>query len=75
MATITVRNLDEEVQRRLKKRASANDRSMEAEARAILSDAVSGADFAASWLDATRSARGDLLPIPERSAPRDTEFE
>ena len=34
MATITVRDLPDDVQRRLKQRAVANDRSMEAEARA-----------------------------------------
>lgn len=41
MATVTVRGLDEEVRRRLKIRAATNNRSMEAEARAILTEAVS----------------------------------
>ena len=75
MATITVRNLDDEVQKRLKKRAAANDRSMEAEARAILSNAVAGADFAAGWLEAIRATRGDILPIPGRSVPRNIDIE
>jgi DNA-binding NarL/FixJ family response regulator len=42
MATVTVRGLDDEVRRRLRMRAAANDRSMEAEVRAILAEAVSG---------------------------------
>jgi antitoxin FitA len=36
MATITIRNLDEKVKRRLQIRAARNGRSMEAEARAVL---------------------------------------
>ncbi|MDW5596656.1 plasmid stabilization protein [Conexibacter stalactiti] len=36
MATITVRNLDDDVKRRLRMRAAENGRSMEAEAREIL---------------------------------------
>lgn len=40
MATVTVRGLDDEVRRRLRMRAAANDRSMEAEAREILAAAV-----------------------------------
>jgi plasmid stability protein len=70
MATVTVRNLDDDVQRRLKRRAAANNRSMEAEARAILSAAVSEGDFAHAWLDATRDLRGDDLPVPPRTQPR-----
>ena len=38
MATITIRNLDEKVKRRLQVRAALNGRSMEAEAREVLSD-------------------------------------
>jgi plasmid stability protein len=36
MATLTIRNVDETVKRRLQVRAALNGRSMEAEARAIL---------------------------------------
>jgi plasmid stability protein len=39
MATITIRNLDEKVKRGLQVRAALNGRSMEAEARAILTEA------------------------------------
>lgn len=38
MATITIRNLDEKVKRRLQVRAALNGRSMEAEAREALSE-------------------------------------
>lgn len=70
MPTITVRNLDIEVQRRLKRRAARNERSMEAEARAILSAAVQEEDLVQAWLQATRDLRGDELPLPDRSLPR-----
>lgn len=40
MANITVRNLDDEVQRRLKQRAADHGRSMEVEARSILNAAM-----------------------------------
>jgi plasmid stability protein len=40
MATLTIRNVDETVKRRLQVRAALNGRSMEAEAREVLSAAV-----------------------------------
>ena len=40
MATINVRQLDDDVVRRLKRRASVNNRSLEGEARHILESAV-----------------------------------
>ncbi|MCY3859479.1 MAG: plasmid stabilization protein [Gammaproteobacteria bacterium] len=40
MASVKIRNLDEKSKDRLKKRAAANNRSMEEEARVILRDAV-----------------------------------
>ena len=40
MASITIRNLDEEVKTRLRIRATENGRSMEEEARLILCEAV-----------------------------------
>ena len=42
MATINVRQLDDEVVRRLKHRASGNNRSLEGEVRTILEAAVEG---------------------------------
>jgi plasmid stability protein len=41
MAAISVRDLDDDVRERLRIRAAENGRSMEAEARAILTEAVS----------------------------------
>lgn len=40
MASITIRNLDEDVKQKLKARASENGRSMEQEVRSILSDVL-----------------------------------
>ena len=40
MASITIRDLDDDVKTRLRVRASANGRSMEEEARVILREAV-----------------------------------
>ena len=40
MASITVRNLDDDLKRRLRIRAAINDRSMEQEAREILKAAL-----------------------------------
>jgi plasmid stability protein len=40
MATLTIRNLPDKTQRALKRRAASNGRSMEAEARLILGDAI-----------------------------------
>ena len=43
MATLTIRNLDENVKRRLQVRAALNGRSMEAEVRASLAASVEDA--------------------------------
>ena len=40
MASLTIRNLDDDVKHRLRVRAAENGRSMEAEARLILREAV-----------------------------------
>jgi plasmid stability protein len=40
MATITIRNLDEKVKRELQVRAALNGRSMEAEARELISGSI-----------------------------------
>jgi plasmid stability protein len=44
MATLTIRNLPEEVHQGLRQRAAANGRSMEAEARVVLSQVVAPAE-------------------------------
>ena len=74
MAAITIRNLEDGVQRRLKERAASNNRSMESEARAILSDAVAIAGFGDAWLAMARSSGGVELDIPARSLPRDLDL-
>jgi len=74
MSTITVRNLDPEIQRKLKVRAAHNNRSMESEARAILSAAVAGDSLVESWLAAAADLRGPDIPVPARSAPREVDL-
>jgi antitoxin FitA len=43
MATLTIRNLDEKIKRMLQVRAALNGRSMEAEAREMLSSQITSA--------------------------------
>ena len=74
MAAITVRSLDDDVQRRIKQRAAANNRSMEAEARAILTAAVQPQGFVEGWLDLASTLRGPELELPPRRAPRDVDI-
>lgn len=74
MADITVRRLDDDVIRRLKERAAGHGRSMEAEARAILTSAVTRGDLARTWVARTAHLRGDDLPLPERSPARSVDL-
>jgi plasmid stability protein len=74
MANITVRNLDDQVQRRLKQQAATHGRSMEAEARAILTRALARGGLAGAWVEATSGLRGQDVPLPVRSAPRRVEL-
>ena len=80
MATLTIRNLPEETRRALKERAARNDRSMEAEVREILHDAVAsqGANAGQRWLDAMAEIRalgGVELDIPAREVTPPVEFD
>lgn len=87
MATITVRDLDEEVRSRLRVRAAENGRSMEAEVRAILEEAVrpSRLERRRAALARFRAAPDNddavdelMAAIPPRSsypAPRGIEFD
>lgn len=60
MATLLIRNLDEAVKERLRARARANGRSLEAEARAVLAGSVPAAQephdpqWASRWVAETR---------------------
>lgn len=71
MGTITVRNLDGDVQQRIRERAAAHHRSMEAEARAILTEAVSTDELASAWLELSKAHGGVELELPSRSVARD----
>ena len=71
MPTLTVRQLDEETYEGLKARAEKAGRSMEAEAREILESSVNARDWGRRWIEATKHLRGDPLPIPPRSMPRE----
>ena len=78
MASITIRNLDDDVKRRLRVRAAEHGRSMEEEARDILRQVVGQpsaprnlgqaihARFAAvGGIDLPRPQRGPMRPIPD----------
>lgn len=75
MAAVSVRNLDEAVRERLRIRAAQHGRSMEAEIRAILTDAVTApADpigLAQTLLSRFSDLGGVDLDLPSRlQAPR-----
>jgi plasmid stability protein len=73
MAALSIRNLDEDIKRRLRIRAAQHGRSMEAEVRAILEDAVreperSGGLFT-TLMDRVGAIGGVELDLPPRSTP------
>ena len=74
MATLTVRQLEDDVYRDLRAQAESSGRSMEAEVRNILTAAVRGRSWWAKWMAATESLRGDALDVPPRSSPRDIDL-
>lgn len=74
MTAISVRDLDDRVAARLKVQAARNGRSMEAEVRAILTDAVAlqageGLNIAQAIGRRFSAIGGVELPIPPRSDP------
>lgn len=73
MAALSIRNLDESVRRRLQLRAARHGRSMEAEARAILTEAVNepadSAGLFTALLDRFGVLGGVDLDLPERTEP------
>ena len=73
MATLTVRNLDDDVQQRLRRRAVEHGRSMEAEARHILTVAVGTPSMIVDWIAAT-SGLGVDLELRDRTPPRDLDL-
>jgi plasmid stability protein len=80
MATVTIRNLDDQLKHRLQLRAARHGRSMEAETRAILAAAVDEPDQPDNLIDALlerfASLGGIDLELPARSTPpRAAQFE
>jgi antitoxin FitA len=77
MASIMVRNLDEDVKRKLRVRAARHGRSMEAEVRAILEESVRQQDNFAEALMGTFGELGGVeLELPARTArPRSPDFD
>ena len=75
MASITIRNLDDDVKTRLRIRASENGRSMEEEARVILRKAVERKPGPRNLATAIRSRFAPLggveLQIPPRQPMRE----
>ena len=75
MASITIRNLDEEVKTRLRVRAADHGRSMEEEARLILRDAVgrkpSSRDLASIIRSHFGPENGVELELPSREPGRE----
>ena len=75
MASITIRNLDEDVKTRLRVRAAGNGRSMEEEARLILRDAVGRKPASRNLAEAIRARIAPLggvdLELPPREPARE----
>ena len=75
MASITIRNLDEEVKARLRVRAAVHHRSMEEEARLILRDAVGRTEPPGNLASAIRARivpfGGVNLELPPREPGRE----
>jgi plasmid stability protein len=78
MASITIRNLDDDVKRRLRVRAAEHGRSMEEEARDILrqvvgqpsaprnlGQAIHARFVAVGGIDLPQSQRGPMRPSPD----------
>jgi plasmid stability protein len=72
MAAITVRNLDDHVKHRLRARAAKHGRSMEAEVRAILVEAVSDEDEPKNFLLAIHERFAAIGGVDLELPPRDT---
>ncbi len=73
MADLSIRNVDDEVKRRLRVRAAEHGRSMEAEVRDILTEAVSDKDRSDRPFTALREAFAAIggvdLDLPARTQP------
>jgi len=71
VAALSIRDLDDDVKERLRRRAAGNGRSMEAEARLILADAVRepepAGDLLSALVDMAQEFGGIALDIPPRT--------
>jgi antitoxin FitA len=78
MASISVRDLDDGVRDRLRVRAAAHGRSMEAEIRAILTEAVDESpkgNLLTTLMERVGEAGGVELELPRRpDSPRRVDF-
>jgi len=74
LATISIRNLDDHVHERLRIRAARHGRSMEAEIRAILAEAVREPDDANGLFQTMLNRFGEIggveLELPPRATSR-----
>jgi plasmid stability protein len=73
MAALSIRGLDDRVRERLRVRAANHGRSMEAEIRAILAEAVSEPDASEGLFTTLIDRLGDIggveLDVPRRATP------
>ena len=67
MGQLTVRNVDDEVIRKLKIRAAENGRSAEAEHREILKQALMPKQDWAEWRARAKKLRDEIGPLPGSS--------
>ena len=79
MATVSIRNLNDAVRDRLRQRAAANERSMEAEMRSIVMEAVEEPDedegIVGALMKRFKQLGGVELGFTPRSAhPRSAKF-
>jgi plasmid stability protein len=70
MAAVSIRDLDDRVRERLRVRAAAHGRSMEAEIRAILTAAVESPPEDAGLAHALLSRFGELGGVDLKVSPR-----
>ncbi|MGI8461391.1 MAG: FitA-like ribbon-helix-helix domain-containing protein [Solirubrobacterales bacterium] len=73
MAAVSIRDLDDQVKERLRVRAAHNGRSMEAEIRTILADAVSESSGSEGLFTVLLDRFGEIggveLELPGRATP------
>ena len=71
MADLSIRNLDDRVRELLRRRAASHGRSMEAEIRAILTEAVHPeGSWLQAWHERFHEVGGVEIVLPERRSSR-----